>query len=604
MFKKTLAVTLLLVLAFTFTFTLQPSADELPAESYAKYFPADTFVFAEFKNISESLTRLKELSLYKLGKDEEVQDFVNEIVKLMNRAADEDGEDEIPLSEKIEDYLKLFGAGVKGKAFMAISHIKPEEKDVRVIMGAEINEQTKPAMQAFFEKAKNEAIEQSEGDVLFNTFTYEGYEVTSISAEDAEENETAYFVMTEKLAFLAIGKKSLESFLANLKTPLENSLYANPKFVKLYKKVHSKEMFWYSDMQQYFAIVSRSLDMVAGQFEFIKPIFTALTNMTSSMGGGVSFEGVNIIDEMVSLMNMDENAPKLQTILASMQISCEMKSAHIMPKNSMIYFSAAVPVEEAYQDVMSFVGPMIEEQVKEIENTLMLTLKDDILPAFGNEIGFAGSFSYLTPDILITMELKKPEVIEKVLSALQAFPQMIPIEEIVYLDKYKLYVMELPNAGTMGQIALAVKDNWLYIGLSQSVQSALVREGDSLATNLEYQKALSTAGQMKINGMTFVDVKNILSVAYDTGMPFLQSYLAAKPEFDPTTIPSKEAITANLVPFAAFYNYSADHTKLRSTGPFPYSAFQLLSLFIGVGSVTATQMPPAEEEEEVPEDVF
>ncbi|GAB4150158.1 MAG: hypothetical protein Kow00107_00630 [Planctomycetota bacterium] len=597
MFRKTSILAVLIGLVLFMSVATSPTADELPADSFAKYMPADTLMFCEFKDVKASLERADQLAIVRMFTDPEIKDFVNEIVKLMEReAGDEAAVEGKGIVDKGKEYSELMKQAFTGRIAIALTSVNPEKKEFKAIMLAAMTPESKPKFDELLSKAFADMEAKGETPPQVVEMTIEDTAVRAYKEkDDTPDNETVYLALTDEYMAVTAGKASMEDFLRGRKTPINNPLSANPKFLKSYKAVRSQELFWYADYKAYVKMIQPIMDMTAAGNPIANNIFNATSGILDCMAGGLSFDGLKTVDEMVVFLG----ETKLKYIESMKGKRNSMKTAALMPKNSMVYGSVVLDMSAVYDDLLAMLGPAVEEQIKEYENMLMMSFRDELMPAFGEEIGGYFTFANMTPEFLLAIELKQPEVVEKALGSIEGIMPELPIEKRQFQGS-TIRVIQQPGMGM--EIGVAIKDNWLMIGLLPSLQGAMTRADANLTNNPDFIEGMKDSAGLPANSVVFIDLKSLMGLGYDYGMMFAQTLLAQYPEFDPATIPSKEAFTGKMMPWMMFGWTAQDGTSgLKVTGPIPYSIYMMANIAVMSAFTLAV---PAEAEEEQPEDIF
>ncbi|MDZ7815113.1 MAG: hypothetical protein U5N86_03630 [Planctomycetota bacterium] len=581
MIKKFFALaTILALLAVVFA-APAPRADELPENSFAKFLPENTLFYMEADDISASYERMKELALYKMITNPEMKLFFDNLAKMAEDEAmgdfveeDEEGEpgEEKSFLEKFHAYLDLLNLAASGKMYMAVTDYVKSENEMHAFMAMDITQETKPHMVKFIQKAIDDIQKMDEEVISFNE-TINEVAFTVIGDDEDKKNENLYIGITDKHAVFAFGKKSAERFLHYTSNPPEKSLHAKADFVDCYKNVASKEMFFYTDVGKIFQMADVANMAAAGpQPQFMKKFMDSLMNLYKGMGAGVSFQGRAVVDELYGTLGKVE----WESIQQMGQFPCSFKSASLMPKDAMLYAGFSLPMDALYNDIIKYFGEAVQGKITEFENLTMLSMKDEIVKALGNEVGLYAAFSGLSPNFLAVVEVRDAVVVNQIVSeeGLAAlFPGMQFSKSV--LNEADVFTLAMPGGPPM---ALTVYNDWLMFGTLTAVKDGMLRqEPNSLQVNENFRDSMAyRAGMENISSMFFLDTKAAFSALYDNAMPFAQSKLAQNPNFDPAAFPSKDAFVGDMIPMVFFGEMKNNAFKMRSAGPVPYSVLQIM----------------------------
>lgn len=592
MFRRTGIAVLLIALVALMATVTRPGADELPAESFAKMLPADTFVFAEFNNVPDSIARARDLAIVKMWKDPEIADFFDAIMKI---AQDEEDEEQNPL-DKANEYMELTQAAFSGKVAIAVTKVDTEAKEFKVVMAATLNAESKPKAQALVDKIIADIMEEADEKPVIDDFDFGGHSGKSFRKEGSPDKQAVYCVLSDKFFVLTMGRAAMEDFINNANIPPASSLYNHDRFVKAYKAVQCREMFWYADYSEYMKLLDPMVDMVAAQMPWYRNMMDMTSKMMTVMAGGLTFDGERTLDDMVVFLGEQ----KLKYLEAMKGKRNSFKSAKIMPKNALAYMSIVTDMSAIYEDVFAMLGPAIADSIAEFENSTQMTLKDEILPAFGEE--FAGYFNFvnMSPEFMMAVELRKPEVVDRLLDAVATMVP-VPLEKKAF-QEHTIRLIQQPGMGM--EIGIAITAEWLLIGDLQSIQAALNRGEDNFSNNEEFVKGMREVANKPVSTAAYIDLKSIMGIAYDYGMMFGQAMLAQYPEFDPALIPSREAFTARMMPWVITAWVEEETSGAHISGPIPYSVYTMISMMAATFMFTLVPADDMAEPVDEPEDVF
>ncbi|MFA4986227.1 MAG: hypothetical protein WC712_06560 [Candidatus Brocadiia bacterium] len=580
MLQRSLSM-LLLATLFTITIMATPYADEMPGESMSKMVSAEAVFFLELNDLHKSLERAKDLSIVKLFNDPEVQALFEGLKSMKEQEVDD-------FLTKFQDYTTRIAEAFSGRAMICIPRIDMEQKLIEVVAAASVAPGKEAEAKALFELLISAMMNDPKNQDKITTEDFGGVQVTIMRAKpEQEEKMNVCLAMHKNQAIVTLGSQTMKDYLGYFEVPPARPLFDLPAFAKLYKAVSCKEVFWFVDANAAIKMFARIFDFVpAGNAEIldvVKGLMDKFSTLISYAAGGITFDGEMMNDEIA--VQYTPAAMQLKSITSMRGSVCELKTAKFVPENALYYTATRINWVDTYSDFEGMLPESWREQIKNIENSLMLSLKDEILPALGDEYCSYFTMQGIMPSSLYAIELKNPEVIAKVLAGLNTVVPY-PIQEVDFRE-HKIYKLSM-GGGVPGPFAattiwgFAIHDGYLLAGYFNTVQAVISHTGKDITANPEYQKALLATPPK--TGFIFLDVKNLFGWIYDTVLPFLQPMLAQNPNFDPALLPSRDAILGYLQPMSANTELVDDMAMVRIKSPVAMSPV-LGVIFIAISAV-------------------
>ncbi len=563
--KRRLLTLLALSVLFSLSFAMT-RADEIPADSYAKYFPADTFAYFEMRDVPATVGRLSSTALIQMFNDPEIKMFIESLSEALG---DEVGTFDLKSIEALFEKAQL---AFKGSMCIAMPRVSQQDKTSRIIIIAEIKPDAAQAVTEFLEYIKGIVMPDEEELVVTDRVISETKVTVYKQNAEANDDESVCLAMTDKHAILTLGVDTMTVMLGNMAAPPKDSLTTYDKFVETYKAVRSPDAFFYYDMIQYYDLTAPAMQLLQ-TMPILEKYYNFFKDFILAQGVGMSFDDGKIIEEGHSLLNINERT-KLTAMMSKHKTTC--KTAEVMPRECMFYASIALPFADFAQEEGLLGDDVIPENFRAYENNMMLSFKEDILPALGNEVGIYVSMQFLMPEFLVAIEVKNEEVIKKALTGLDMLlGGSVSVTEFQEQTLYTYGAAAMPGM----QFAASACNGYLFIGLIGAVKSAIVQKGKKLSENEKFNSYKSIMDGFDTSMFVYVDVPNIMGFAYDNLIPFVQAYLAQLPEFDPTTVPTRNTLLQHLTPYVCAYGFTSNAMRIKSSGFFSLTLLTMASVF-------------------------
>ena len=204
---------------------------------------------------------MKNLALYGLLTSEEVKDIFNETLRARQRDVTKELDDFtrfIKLMDPIWEFLRY---GFTGRAFFVVPEKTDDLGRGRLIMAGEIatgrQEYCKEFMAVFPDLLRELSKHLGERKVLrmaVSTVNLDGIEVTMLKRrEDVTDAEGVCFVVLDRFVVITVGLETMKEYLDGWKGMPIQSLSANEDFMKCYRSVKWRDMFWYMNTRSMIA---------------------------------------------------------------------------------------------------------------------------------------------------------------------------------------------------------------------------------------------------------------------------------------------------------------------------------------------------------------
>ncbi|MFA4986226.1 MAG: hypothetical protein WC712_06555 [Candidatus Brocadiia bacterium] len=547
------------LLAFAALPTVAPVADEMPSGSITKYLPANTIFVAEFNDFKSSYTRAQELGVVKMMNDPEVKAFFESLQGMNpNNAQD---------MEKFSELIKFFqeieplAAGLfKGYGSLAVVTANQKEKSAYAVLAVQI-EQGKGAEGAELIKKILEKVTQLNPDKQMDikTETIGKYEATRI-AENGEkpDNEAGYYTFTDNYFILGVGKTSLVTALEAMDAPPAEPMSAKPELLKAYSMHKSKEGFFFLNLKALCDLMTEQAEP-----ERVEDLakMKEVVRFVPAISGGMTFDGPNFDEQLILHFG---DVPEFAMVRSLQAKALSFATASLMPKEPMFYGAMSMSAAEILEDLPKIIpnAAQMEAGFAMVEQATGISVRDKLLPAIGDEVGFYVTMAGMMPEYLAVVTLNDPVIVSTMLDGLVAIPDG-PVTEVGTFKDHKLFAAGA-GQGNPNAPVFCVHQNFLLVGGMLALKNTINRNPEaSLATNDTFKEALAGFGDTKHNAFVFFDTKKAFDAAYNF-VPMVAGPMAAN-------LPAKEVFTQYITPQAFSFKVNGDHAILRARGFLPGS---------------------------------
>jgi len=382
---------------------------------------------------------------------------------------------------------------------------------------------------------------------------------------DTSDDQSLCYAVLENHVVITIGKKTMQGLTSRYSGMPLATLAENEDFKKNYEELNCKEVFWYVNNEN---IIDRMLESFKASDEDIPAALQALTVMgLRTSAGGSSFSGKNIIDDVLSFFSTERTEKSLDFMEGT---RCHFSATDSMPDNALVYYTFPFPLQKMYDSFEEQKHDLLEP-LKLIEESLNISVKDDILPRLGKELEFCFQMNGFIPDSLWSLRIKSNP--DDIALFLQTLPYIYPnvFDESVY-EEHKMYLIKGKGLATfaLAQAAMVYEDK-LMVGSIIALQNVINGVENKLSESGKFIKAKAIVNS-NTNGFLYVDTKEALVLVKGFLMNMIARALAGD-DFDYTKIPSDEILEESTVPFSAMIAVTKNKMEFKSKGFLSVTAF-------------------------------
>ncbi|GAB4156358.1 MAG: hypothetical protein Kow00107_05960 [Planctomycetota bacterium] len=565
-----LAVVLLAVLVVSSTPSGLPA--DAPDNPFLRYCPQDVLAYFECKDLRKTVEKGKDLAITKFIANPEIRELFLEIFRARKKDVTQDLDDFTRFISLMKPVWEFLDYGFTGRAWLVVPDKEDSEGRGRMIMAGEIREGRRQYCQDFMKVfpdllrelskhlGQKKVLRMAESDV-----SIDGMSIKMLKRrEDVSDEESVCFVVLDRFVVITVGLSTMRDVLyAHRGLPVPD-LVANQDFMKCYSNVKWRDLFWYMNTAR---IISKTKQLFEETGVEIPVAVKGLVLMgLDTCAGGTSFSGSGINDEIMSFFNKEREEASLNFMQGT---ECPMSAAAIMPGNAMLYYSFPFPLPRIYAKIEE-TDPESLEGLKEIEEKLGISIKDQLLPMFSSDLEFFFSMTGFLPETMFSIRIKgDPSDIDLFLQALvlmypEKFSKSTYNEVPVYLVKGKgLLTFSLAQA-------IAIHDGKLLVGTIPSIQDAIDGIEDNLAANEAFMKARTMVDE-RTNGFFYADSAKLIVLVKNFLLPFIQQAFGGN--FDMTKIPDDSALTENVIPVSGAISVTDNRMVIRTKGFINASTF-------------------------------
>ncbi len=417
---------------------------------------------------------------------------------------------------------------------------------------------------------------------------------------------TAYLVAAGNHLVLGTNQTTLAGVLDRVKAGVTSGgLIDNADFTSAMAKVSPMRQgvfSLYANLGKMLHMLENSPAGGGQEFGMVMSIleFTGLTQF-QSVAYGLNFEGRAIVERF------HVNAPNgLDKTLYAAMPPGDGKFAvlDMAPENSLLAEAFRLDVSvladrlmAAVRDFDQDMAANIEDELQGMSDQLGFSIKDDLLPSIGQDMGLwmaPAPFGGLIPEMMVAVQLKDSD---KFFSCIQKASAMLPSEDamrsfefmghqISYLDTGKF--MNSPGDFGPGiKPAWMVDNGFLMVGLAPQAlknylaskshqRSGLARNPDLVEAMTHFRRSNPDAGN---TGVVYIDTGRLMVMTIDTLLPIIQSMdIPDDIPVDLALLPTTDVFQRHIFGFSE----AVSQTKTSFTTEI-YSCTGYLPVVIGAG---------------------
>lgn len=578
--KKGIAL-LFAVLVFSFVslFSPIPAAEAEETFLLENYLPQRTLAFCSSGDVARMMQSMEETAIYKIFKEEEVQTFLEDIIKKVEEMLKK-VESRIGMSS---EELCSFPMGQVGVAFLGMTSTGSDTIP-DIVLSVDLRE-GRSKFEHLYKQLLQYLKEQGKGEF---TESSHRFEERTIHHLDLAHGPKVYFTFLMDALVAALNKDSLEQVVSNFTHEKKEVLAENPQFVKTRKMagVEETSFFLYAAPEAFFSYFQGSLPPdKSEQMKFFG------VDSISSFGYGSSFLEGGFRD--VFFLDVKERNNFIGKL---MECSGKgpLKSLRLVPKESLFFQTFTLNIPKIWDQIFAMIKAFNPAEFKKAEKGMQkfeeasgMDFRNDLLNLIGEEFCMYVTLSATgpIPEIAGMVELKQPEKIDALLKGLlEKFGRDLSLKEITFENCPLRYVESLGPKIPFSP-AFAIIEGFLVLGgTPQTVKKAIRQfkgEGESILNNEDFSRLLKLNG-IKDPGdlaqITYMDLRKGFSFGYNLAMPFIPLAFAGKKDLpvDFALLPTSDAIARHLFGYISYQrrieNGILSETYSPVGNPFPFLA--------------------------------
>ncbi|MFA4987088.1 MAG: hypothetical protein WC712_10920 [Candidatus Brocadiia bacterium] len=577
---RRLFATALLTAVFCCTLSV-PRADEPPADSLAKYLPAETLMYVEAGDIGSTLARVGKTAVAKLMAEGDLWKMVCERLTAA-----------LPFAETPEvDFGKIATLFVglepqMSSAFTGQAEISlPEAPDgVPLLLAAfRVAEGKDAEANAIIKEIASRLSDGvlPECRLVVEKADYRGTTILGIlDVEDPQDEAGSWFCVSGGFALVSFGKSAMCWILDKIAAPPAENLLNLAAFRENYASVASK------DIRGYFSCASM-MRKEEGFRAFIGNLVGRENTQcfeNATFLDGMSFNELAIEDELLVSLGGKQWPFPVDTFPSD--APCLAASAALFPADTACYICANIsPVR--ILELISRAGA--KGGIDDLKQK-GIDIEGGLIPLLGNEVALGIVARSGIPTGMIAVQLKDTP------AALQWFKSLVMAENEALGDPmeyggatlfpYRPQVrdfLDLPRE--IGTMAFAVKEGWLLYGPVLTLKNQLTSKAAGLPENADFASTIPPMLKRKPQIVAFANLRSITEQYY---LLLVNGIAGAgdKGEEIAAAMPSQDRVKELAIPIAACASVASDGCRLFSSGSEAITAISQLMLVIIAGNVT------------------
>lgn len=536
-------------------------------QSFARYFPKSVLFYAETKDIRASVERGRELALVKFLSQPELHKFILAIASKRRVDATKDLDEITRALSLLEPVWQFADHGFSGKVLFALPDEVDELGRGQMILAAQLKEGRESYVREFLtylpviirELTKN--IGPRRALLIFTEDeTIGGHNVTFLKRHrDAPHSESFAYMIVDGYLVLTFGRKTIENFIANYADKTQENLITNADFVRCRKSVEWTEAFWYMDAKR---VINRMNNLFVETGVEIPAAVRGLSLLgLETCAGGITFRRQMVYDEIVSYFDEEREQVSLKFMEGT---RCHFSAVQLLPEKPVMYYTFPFPVRRIYESLDKS-NPKLFKRMEDVEKKMGISIKDDLLTKFSDEIEFYITMQGFLPESLFSMRIKgDPQNMELFLKAVSVlYPNNLVASE--YEDRTLYLVKDADITTFLFAQAMAVHDGKLLIGSIPAIHDAIDGRERSLADNPAFNTLKMRITDEKTNGFFFFDTGELLVILKNY---FFNPIAGALGGIDRNAVPPDAVFTNEAMPLAGSVSVTKNSMKIQTAGLF------------------------------------
>ena len=560
---------LILFFALLFTSVLSFSqADILPADSFAKYLPADTSFYIVGKDFQATETRIKELAMYKFG----TSPLIEPLLKSLSKEAGNYSK----ITQSTDVLMKLFDIAnplltkLEGSIEFAGNVEKQFDKNPQIALSCNMKDLTEEevitALKLLLVGFPQLLQQLPDADLPFKEinlveeerFGVKAYRIAPNYGGEVEPEMLPgqqYIFFNQGRMIFVSNDKFFEQIVKNMNEPLENSLATDGKFRTCYETEKGKELFTY---------INPSFTDKLG--ENIAPM--GISQYINAICSSLTFNGADIEESQTIFSDFIANIPPA-AILAESRV--KMEATKFLPNSPYAFAAINLPPFETYGAMLRMI-PQVGGFDNMIQQAIGVSPIDDILPMIGTEINIYHAASGVTQHAIAALELTDAAGLKAIIDQITAIEELGLFKKSRYIDSYDMYYYK--KSPNLYPIALAFRENYLLIGDIQTLKKALkITPELSLASDQAFHTSVSHYEQQGSNILLFGDSKKLIQFGWSFAQYALKSqYINADGETETLMLPNAQQVSSFFTNQTISLKVHPDRVSIKTKGPLGISS--------------------------------
>ena len=556
----------------------QTKTERKPSGALETLLPADTFLFGRVSSLHAAWKGFQTLPLYEIWEDEEVQEFV--------LASREKLEKEV--KGKAFDIIRFIGkvySAFDGEISFAL--LSPAEGGnwILCMESREDPARAERFLREVFQpllKKGNSYLETGRtpwGEILLTQRT----------------PETDYYAFTRKGRFYFVrSKTALEIAMGGKESPA-GSLSGDPRFLKTLSRLQAggdTSFFLYLNLEPEWARARKKAEKRPGRKKSLEALDESGLTGLHSLGAALTMKDSLAWDRIWL-----DFPPGPEGFAGAFPGGpADPATARLAPKNAYFFVTIRVkpgPFFQAFRVLWKggSQGGAADPGERAKEKALFQAISD-ILGCLGSEVVVYSSFPRgggLFPEAAMAVEVMEPDKLLADLESLIRTEGKLEVRRLRYKNRIIHYVRA--GNGGLGVPCWCVTDGYLLASYATLNLKSLIRRLDGKAPNLAGTKEFREAWKNLPAGATgaaYLNTNLLFGYLYNLLVPLASAAGSALP-FDPSALPSAEAITSHLSFGLSALVKEKDGWKIETRsdgiGPTSFLAFGFLP-FLSVSAVS------------------
>ncbi|MFA4987085.1 MAG: hypothetical protein WC712_10905 [Candidatus Brocadiia bacterium] len=561
MFRRTFAIALLTAV-FCCTLSI-PKADEPPADSLAKFLPADTILYVDVPDLMATGARAKEAAISRLMEEGDLMKTINEA--LDNALAEEDNP---PVNfAKVSELWEALGPRLQtcltGRAALTIPAIQGDMPVLLVAFKvADGKDKDAEALLREFTAKFVETVLPPDAATIEES-EYKGARLLGIlDKKNPHDDEVPWSCVSGGYILVALGRSAMNWMLDALANPPAENLLGAPAFRKSYAAVKGVDLHLYFS----FGSLLRNFEDFRSDMthEMGPDAVACLENATVSYG--MTLNKLAVEDELCA--SLDGKQWPFPIDLFS-DTACRAAAAKLFPEDTSGIVCVSLDASKLLR--LRPFGDGVDSLAQ-----AGIDVEGGLVPLLGPEVALGVIARGSIPTGMIAVELKDAKAAKDWftnLTAVEAEWFNDPVEvaggTLFSYKARKRDFLDLPRE--LRPLAFGVMDGWLLYGPVVTVKNQMASKATSLAENADFTAAVPPMLQRQPQVLAFVNFRSIVKYYY----PLLVAQIQQEGEEGnriAMALPTPDRVEELAIPMVLAAAIKPDSASVFASGPGGFSA--------------------------------